>query len=148
MKKKSYDPKTIRALDLWVKLARCYAVVAQKSAENIRQSGLTPPQFAVIECLGHLGTLSLGKICEKVLVSGGNMTVVVDNLTKSGLVRRIACPTDRRSHYVELTEKGQKLFQRIFPAHAATIVSAVSGLNAAEQTQLARLLKKLGLSVR
>lgn len=147
MKSKLYTKREQTALDLWVKLARCYGVFSRFAAEDIRSSGLTPPQFAVVECLGHLGPLPLGKVCEKMLVSGGNLTLIADNLEKQGLVERIFSKEDRRTVTIALTKKGQKLFEQIFPAHAACVTDLASVLTTAEQAQLAKLLKKLGLGI-
>jgi MarR family 2-MHQ and catechol resistance regulon transcriptional repressor len=81
------------------------------------------------------------------LVSGGNMTVVVDNLEKEGLVRRADDPDDRRAFRVNLTVKGQKLFDAIFEQHAAFVTRTVSALSESEQEELSGLLKKLGLAL-
>lgn len=130
-----------------MKLARAFSVFARSSDEDIARYGLTPAQFGVVECLGHLGPMTLGQLCKKKLVSGGNMTVVVDNLEKLGLVERIHSREDRRAIVVQLTRKGKRMFKQIFPQHARHITSLVSGLTEHEQDELARLLKKLGLSI-
>lgn len=129
---------------MWVKLARAYAVFNKLTVKDIRRHGLTQPQFGAIECLFHLGPMTIGDLSRKMLVSGGNMTCVIDNLEKEGLVRRVQREEDRRSVIVELTEAGRRLIARIFPEHAAVIEQVASVLSAAEQEELARLLKKLG----
>jgi MarR family 2-MHQ and catechol resistance regulon transcriptional repressor len=144
---KKYGKKTTLALDLWVKLARAFNTFNKQADDHIRTAGLTMPQFAVLECLGHLGAMPIGELCKKMLVSGGNMTVVLDNLQKDGLIERIRSTDDRRSTLVRLTAKGQKRFQTFFPTHAAVIAQTASPLTEREQTELARLLKKLGLGI-
>ena len=128
---------------MWVKLARAYATFSRLSFVQIREFGLTLPQFGAIECLGHLGAMSIGDLSRKMLVSGGNMTCVVDNLEKTHLVER-SSGSDRRSVIVRLTPKGEDLFERIFPAHADHITALASPLSFEEQEQLSQLLKKLG----
>lgn len=145
---KKYGHKTEIALDLWIKLARAFNTMNKLSAKDILSHGVTQPQFAVLECLGHLGPLSLGELSKKMLVSGGNMTVVVDNLEKQGYVERIHDLKDRRTIYVRLTEKGQRWFDDTFVLHAKRIAQLMSVLNEREQKQLARLLKKLGLGAK
>ena len=142
-----YGAKADRALDLWVKLARASATLARRTEEQIRKSGLTSPQFGVLECLGHKGPLTFRELSAKQLVTSGNMTVVVDNLVKEELVERSPCETDRRQIYVTLTPKGRRLFEEIFPPHAALVARLVSVLTPDEQVQLSELLKKLGTGV-
>lgn len=143
-----YGKETDLALSMWVKLARAFSVFNKKSVEQIRSYGLTQPQFGIIESLGHLGTMTLGELSERQLVSCGNTTVVVDNLEKEGLVQRIRDSYDRRVIRVKLTTKGQKLFNNIFPEHAKYITELASVLTEEEQVQLSALLKKLGLSLK
>ena len=132
---------------MWVKLARAYATFNRLTVQQIRESGLTQPQFGALECLGHLGAMPIGELSRKMLVSGGNMTCVVDNLEKAELVERVQSGNDRRSVTVRLTAKGQRLFQSIFPPHAEFIAGLATTLSAREQEELARLLKKLGLGL-
>ncbi|MBX7153230.1 MarR family transcriptional regulator [bacterium] len=145
---RQYGQSADRALTMWVKLARAFSVFNKRTHEHIRTFGLTQPQFGVLECLGHLGPMTTGDLCKKMLVSGGNMTVVIDNLEKEGLVGRERGDKDRRSVMIQLTPKGKKLFLRIFAKHAGYITTLVSVLTPDEQEQLGRLLKKLGLSLR
>jgi MarR family 2-MHQ and catechol resistance regulon transcriptional repressor len=77
-------------------------------------------------------------------VSGGNMTVVVDNLEKDGLVERLVSDDDHRAFYVKLTPKGRRLFKKIFIKHAQYITKLASTLSESEQSELGLLLKKLG----
>lgn len=142
-----YGRKADAALSMWVKLARAYAVFSHRTEENIRTFGLTAPQFGVLETLGHLGPMLTGELGRKRLVSGGNVTVVVDNLIKQGLVERRVCAEDRRQIYVQLTAKGRRVFEKIFPRHATFVTSLAAVLSEDEQAELARLLKKLGLAV-
>ena len=139
-----YGKTAALALEMWVKLARAYATFNHRTIQQIRVFGLTQPQFGAIECLGHLGPMSIGELSRKMLVSGGNMTCVIDNLEKESLVERVQSGKDRRSVTVRLTCKGEELFEKIFPLHAKHVETLASPLNADEQVQLSQLLKKLG----
>jgi MarR family 2-MHQ and catechol resistance regulon transcriptional repressor len=141
---KKYGKKTDLALAMWVKLTRAHDTFNHLTAANIRTFGLTPAQFGVIECLGHLGSMLIGDLTKKHLVSGGNMTVVVDNLEKDGLVERLVSDEDHRAFYVKLTPKGKRLFDKIFLKHAQYVVKLASILSESEQIELGLLLKKLG----
>lgn len=145
--KKSYGKKIDLALSLYVKLSRAYQSLNKKAIENIKAFGLTAPQFSVLECLGHLGPMTLSKLSKKQLVSGGNITLIVDNLEKNNLVERIKNKTDRRTIEVKLTDKGDKLFNSIFIEHAKYITELVSILSTEEQKELSKLLKKIGTSL-
>ncbi len=141
---KQYGKKIDRALGMWVKLARAFHTMNALADRNINTFGLTTPQFGALECLGHLGSMTIGQLCKKMLVSGGNMTVVIDNLEREGLVERIRDTADRRKILVRLTEKGRRLFKKIFVEHAEYIAELTSVLTAEEQEEVSRLLKKLG----
>ncbi|HEY6171168.1 MAG TPA: MarR family transcriptional regulator [Candidatus Kapabacteria bacterium] len=141
---KRYGSKEDQALDLWVKLARSFSVFNRRSSEDILRHDITLPQFGVMEVLFHKGEMTIGELCKKQLVSGGNMTVVIDNLVRDGLVERIPKADDRRAIIIRLTSKGKSLIKKVFPEHAKLIAKLSSGLTQAEQKQLASLLKKLG----
>ncbi len=145
---KKYGKRADLALNMWVKLARAAATFGQLTNEDIWRYGLTQPQFGALETLGHLGPMTLGELCKKQLVSGGNMTVVVDNLEKEGLVERVQSKEDRRAILVQLTAKGKKLFKEIFVQHARYVADLASVLTEKEQEELSRLLRKLGLALR
>lgn len=145
--KTPYGTRTEQALSLWVKLNRAAASFSKKAADQIQTTGLTQSQFGVIEALGHLGEMTMCEISRKMLVSSGNMTVVVDNLEKQGLVERVRSKEDRRTIRINLTPAGKQVFERIFPAHAAYVTRLASALSPKEQQTLAALLKKLGLAV-
>jgi MarR family 2-MHQ and catechol resistance regulon transcriptional repressor len=145
---RKYGKKADLALSMWVKLARAFTTFGKRSLDNIRTFGLTEAQFGALECLGHLGPMTIGELCRKQLVSGGNMTVVVDNLGKLGFVERMRSEDDRRVILVRLTAKGKKLFDEIFEKHAEHIAGLASVLTEQEQKELARLLKKLGIALR
>ena len=142
-----YGEKANLALDTWVKLARAYSSFNKKSLENIRSFGLTQPQFGVIEALGHLGPMKIGVLCNKMLVSGGNMTLVLDNLEKIGLIERVHSKEDRRASLIQLTEKGNSVFKKVFSNHAKFISSLMSVISEKEQKELGELLKRLGKGI-
>lgn len=133
-----------RALRLWIALARSYATFSREVASRVAEYGLTTPQFGVLEALHHLGPLPLGELADKLLVTGGNVTYVMDRLEEQGLVIRQRAHQDRRVVHATLTPKGRALVEEVFPRHAAFVREAVSHLDPEEQDELRRLLKKLG----
>jgi MarR family 2-MHQ and catechol resistance regulon transcriptional repressor len=139
------DKKEMRALNTYVKLMRAAESMTARIHRHLSSAGLTVSQFGVLEALYHLGPLSQTEIGQKILRSSGNITMVIDNLEKRGLVRRERDMTDRRFFIIHLTDEGNKLISKIFPPHAAVILNEMSVLTVAEQETLANLCKKLGL---
>lgn len=136
------------ALNAYVKLMRAAESLTARVHKHLASAGLTISQFGVLEALYHLGPLSQRALGQKILRSSGNITLVIDNLEKRGLVRRKRDRSDRRFFIVHLTGEGQKLIRRIFPPHAALIAAEMRVLSAAEQKKLGDLCKKLGLGIR
>jgi len=143
----SPDRKQDAALRLFVVMARALNAVAEHVAgDDMERHGITPTEFGILEALYHKGPLLLGEVQRKILVTSGGITYLVDRLVEKGLVKREQCPEDRRARYAVLTPAGQALIKRIFPAHAARIEQAMSGLTQAEQREATVLLRKLGLA--
>ncbi len=132
------------ALATYIRLMRAANAARNHAARNLGTTGLTLTQFAVLEALYHLGPMSLSDIAQKILTTGGNLTMVVGNLEKLGLAHRQKCPEDRRVLIVVLTAKGKALIRKLFPEHAAAITEFMGALSAAEQEQLGVLCSKLG----
>ena len=137
-------PQEILALDTFIKLNRAAESVGSRLHQGGTFDGLTGSQFGVLETLYHLGPLCLGEISAKLLKSGGNITLVIDNLEKQGLVQRVRDPDDRRMINVSLTEEGEALIRQLLPPHVAAIVAEMSNLTPEEQRTLGRLCRKLG----
>jgi MarR family 2-MHQ and catechol resistance regulon transcriptional repressor len=142
------SPGTVRALDTFVKLRRAVnAIGARLNPALLKEHRLTETQFGVLEALYHKGPMAQARLCEKLLVSGSNLTTVADNLERRGWVRRVADPADRRAHRVELTSTGRQIISRAFPGHAIRITEVLRHLTREEQTELGRLCRKLGRAV-
>lgn len=98
-------------------LAQCYHAFEQISAVHVRTLDLTPAQFDIIATLGNTPGMSFKELGEKTLITKGTLTGVVDRLEAKGMVRRVIKQEDRRSMIVQLTEKGEAEFERIFAPH-------------------------------
>lgn len=141
------SPKEVRALEAYIKLTRASESVNAKLMSQLSVENLTTSQFGTLEALYHLGPLCQKAIGQKILKSGGNITLVVDNLEKRGLVERVRNTDDRRFITVGLTAEGRALIERVFPEHAGRIVEVMKSLTAQEQDQLSALCKKLGVGL-
>ena len=100
----------------------------------------------MLETLFHLGPLHQCDLARKHLQSGGNITMIVDNLERAGLVRRERLPQDRRYVRVHLTRPGRERIAEILPRHIGNITRQMSVLTPAEQEELGRLCRKLGMA--
>src|SRR4051795_13093579 len=107
------NKKTAQALDTFVKLMRAANSVSAATNSELAIADLTVSQFAVLEVLFHTGPLCLTAIARKILTTGGNLTLVVKNLEKRGLVQRKQSADDRRFFSLHLTTKGRKLIADI-----------------------------------
>ena len=134
------------SLELFIVLSRAYNWVNAHAIRDIRRAGLNPTEFGILEVLYHLGPLPLQQIGEKILISSGNITYVVDKLEQKRLLVRKPSVHDRRVIFAELTPQGHALLADFFPQHTQAIRTAVSGLSPEEQTQAVQLLRKLGLA--
>lgn len=113
---------------------------------HLSDEKLTVSQFGALEALYHLGPLTQKDLGRKILKTGGNITMVVDNLEKRNLVKRQRDTKDRRYVKIHLGSKGRKLIRRIFPRHVSEVVDALSSLSAREQEDLGNLCRKLGVN--
>jgi MarR family 2-MHQ and catechol resistance regulon transcriptional repressor len=140
-------PEEELALNTYIKLRRAMETLNGRLFPGGKFEGLTASQFGTLEVLYHLGAMCQGEIGNKILKSSGNMTMVIDNLEKRGLVKRERDDDDRRQVIVTLTEKGENIIVWAFEQHLAQIMDQFEVLSASEQQMLGKLLKKLGMQM-
>lgn len=131
------------ALRSFVRLIRTAGAVGGAVHRDLSRHDLTESQFGVLEALLHLGPQQQNALAARILRSNGNLTLVVDNLERRGLVRRERVPGDRRCIQVHLTPAGEALMAGLFPAHAARVAAAFDPLTEEEQRELVRLCRRL-----
>jgi MarR family 2-MHQ and catechol resistance regulon transcriptional repressor len=134
-----------RALDAYIKLQRAAETVVNRTTAHLAIYDLTASQFGVLEALYHLGTLSQRDLAQKLLKSTGNISVVLKNLQKRGLISRERNPDDTRYMEVCISKAGHDLLASFFEKHVQGIVEEMAVLTPEEQDELARLCRKLGL---
>ena len=122
----------VRALNAFITLSRAADSVTTRTQAVIAGAGLTESQFGVLEALYHLGSLCAAELAKKVLRSRGNLTLVISNLERDGLVARTTRTEDRRYRTVELTVKGRKLMKAAFPRHARLVAKTMGALEPQE----------------
>jgi MarR family transcriptional regulator, 2-MHQ and catechol-resistance regulon repressor len=134
------------ALNAYIKLMRAAESVTVR-AHSVLPKDVTVSQFGVLEVLLHCGPLCQSDLAAKLLKSGGNITLIVDNLEKAGHVTRERSSEDRRFVTVSLTDSGRTFITGLFPKVAASITRELGALSSAEQFTLGWLCKKAGLGV-
>ena len=137
------NTKAELALDLWTRLSKAYDKVRKEQMKQMSQEKLTAPQFNVLEVLSRRGPIPLKRISEELMVTGANITCVVDNLEKEDLVLRVHSKEDRRVINAELTEKGREKINGILPEYARQMSEITGVLDENEQRELVSLLEKL-----
>ena len=136
----------IRALNAYINLTRAANSLTAALSNQLESRGLTVSQFGALEALYHLGPLHQHEIAAKLLKSGGNITMVINNLEKQGWVQRKQA-SDRRMLRIELTAKGRAQVKKVLKPHVAAITKAFAAVGPAEQESLREICRKLGLNV-
>lgn len=130
------------AQDTFSKLLRCMNSVSGDVHRHI-QDQLTVSQFGILESLALLGPISQKELAARILKSPGNITTIINNLEKAGLVLRVLSTQDKRYYAIHLTDKGRRLIDRLLPIHTEILRNRMAVLTEEEQQTLGRLLEKL-----
>ena len=134
---------TQSTLALVTALSRSHGALMRELERELGAHKLTQPQFSVLEALARRGALPLSELGKELLVSGGNITCVIDNLEKAGLVERTRDTQDRRVIKAALTPEGERRLGEMLPLYQARAGELASGLTDVEQGILVQLLRKL-----
>ena len=120
-----------QALRLWLRLLSCTVRIENKIRLRLRREfNTTLPRFDLMAQLERSpGGLRMSDLSKRLMVSGGNVTGITDQLEGEGLVARTACPGDRRAFTVTLTVTGLKRFREMAARHELWIIELLSGLS-------------------
>lgn len=138
------EASEVAALNAFIKLQRAANSLNARLLPELTRAGLTMSQFGVLEALLHLGPMCQKELGAKLLQSGGNITMVINNLEKRQLVQRKRERSDKRYVQVVLTEGGRRLIAELFPRHLDTIVELMGALSSSELEQLGQLCRRVG----
>ncbi|ELR67292.1 Transcriptional regulator, MarR family [Photobacterium marinum] len=109
----------------------------------VRGKGFTLPQVHIVEILGVHGAMRMKELADKIGVTTGTLTVQVDKMVNTDLIQRRPHESDRRSILVELTEKGQEMYQEHDNLHLALTQDITAKLDDTERQNLLSYLKKM-----
>lgn len=135
--------KEEQILDLYNLVAKAHDTLKKTHAKHLITEDLTTPQFSVLDVLNKKGSMSLKLISDELMVTGANITCVMDNLEKDSLVKRVPSKTDRRVINAELTTKGKNKIEKVYPEHVKNLSELSKKLSDSELKQLTNLLYKL-----
>ena len=134
-----------QALRLWLRLLTCTQLVEKQVRNSLReQFDTTLPRFDLMAQLQrNPDGLKMNELSRRMMVTGGNVTGITDQLVVEGLVERMDVDGDRRAYCVRLTVQGRKTFADMAKRHEDWIVSAFAVLTAKEVDALYKLLGKV-----
>ncbi len=133
------------ALRLWLRLLTCTTLVERDIRARLRTDfATTLPRFDLMAQLQRYPAgLRMGELSQRLMVTGGNVTSLTDQLVEEGLVERRPIEGDRRAYAVRLTAKGRRSFGAMAARHERWIVELLSGLESSECNRLYALLGRL-----
>jgi DNA-binding MarR family transcriptional regulator len=133
------------ALRLWLRLLTCTQLVEKKVRSQLRaQFDTTLPRFDLMAQLERSPDgLKMNELSRRMMVTGGNITGITDQLVSEGLVDRVDVEGDRRAYRVRLTAKGRKVFNDMAASHEDWVVEAFSVLSDKDIAMLHKLLGKV-----
>ena len=131
------------AVKLWLRLLSCSTQIEQEVRSRLRRRfGTTLPRFDYLAQLErHREGLRMNALSRYLMVTGGNVTGLTDQLVAEGWVERVADATDRRSMMVRLTATGRRKFLQMAAEHEAWVVELFDGL---DPRHLATLYEQIG----
>jgi len=134
-----------RALRIWLRMLTCTQLIEQRVRSRLRDRfATTLPRFDLMAQLErHPGGLKMNALSRLMMVTGGNITSIVDQLAGEGLVERLAEPADRRAYRIRLTRAGERAFAEMAREHEQWVVELFGGLTRRDHEDLLRLLAKL-----
>ena len=134
-----------RALRIWLRLLTCTQLIERQVRSRLReQFATTLPRFDLLAQLERRREgLKMNELSRLLMVTGGNVTAIVDQLAKEGLLERLDEPADRRAFRIRLTRAGERSFAEMARAHEEWVVELLAGLSRREHEELLKLLAKV-----
>ncbi len=133
------------AMRAWSSFIRAKAEIHRALGGEMRERGLSGAQLGILRVLAECSEpgLKLHEISQRLCVTPGNLTGLVDRLEEASYLQRVPHPEDRRVTLAVLTPAGREIFKQIYPSHVARVTDLMSALSAPEQEQLTELLGRL-----
>ena len=134
-----------QSLKLWLRMLSCTVMIEAEVRSRLRsQFDITLPRFDLMAQLErHPDGLRMGELSKRMMVTGGNITGITDQLEQEKLVVRVAVQKDRRAYKVKLTAAGRRAFESMAAVHEAWIAELFSGLQNEQKNTMFDLLSQI-----
>ncbi|MGL4322837.1 MAG: MarR family winged helix-turn-helix transcriptional regulator [Beijerinckiaceae bacterium] len=142
------DDDLQETMRVWFRMARLHARLAGGVGQRLRVAGLTIPQFDVLSALTENDGMTQQQLAERLYVTKGNISGILDRLTEQALVTRTALASDKRSNSLSLTAKGRALAQKGMAIHHAYMMETMGALEPGQRKLLGDMLVILRERVR
>ena len=133
--------EAVDPLRVWFRFIRLHRRAVNTVAAELRELGLSIPQFDLLSTLTEREGLSQQELAERLYVTKGNVSGLLDRMVEAGLVERRAIPGDRRSNALYLTSKGRDLANQGIAAQRSYVMRTLGTLPAQDLAELDRIVR-------
>ena len=139
-----------QSLKLWLRMLSCTVRIENEIRSRLRTTfGITLPRFDLMAQLErHPEGLRMGELSRRMMVTGGNITGITDQLEQEKLVMRVPDPRDGRAYSVTLTPAGRRAFATMARVHEGWIAELLHDVPGADKQQLIALLSQMKQQLR
>ena len=134
-----------QSLKLWLRMLSCTMRIENEIRSRLRATfDITLPRFDLMAQLErHPDGLRMGELSKRMMVTGGNITGITDQLEREKLVARVPDPNDRRVFTVKLTEAGRRTFADMAVVHEGWVADLLKDISPDDKSQLITLLSQM-----
>jgi DNA-binding MarR family transcriptional regulator len=137
------DESKDRAIRVWFRFLRLESRIQSTVAEHLRAIDLSVPQCDVLTTLTEAEGISQQELAQRLYVTKGNISGLLDRLEAAGFVERRSLAADRRQYSVHLTDSGRKMAEKAIAAQRTWLASTLGRLDEAELDAIEAQLLKL-----
>jgi DNA-binding MarR family transcriptional regulator len=132
-------------LKLWVRMLSCTVRVENTIRSRLRTTfGITLPRFDLMAQLERYPDgLRMGELSKRMMVTGGNVTGIADQLEREELVARVPDPQDGRAFMLKLTPRGRTVFAEMAAVHEAWVADLFRDISSDDKATMIALLDTL-----
>lgn len=134
-----------QSLKLWLRMLSCTMRIENEIRSRLRTTfGITLPRFDLMAQLERYPDgLRMGELSKRMMVTGGNITGITDQLEQEKLVLRVPDPKDGRAYSVKLTAAGRRTFATMAAVHEQWIAELLQDMPGADKARLIELLSQM-----